>query len=56
MTISRRGFLATSALAAVPLTPLRVAAVASRTPLEVGELWGMPYLAPGALGNLPSKR
>jgi hypothetical protein len=52
--ISRRAFLAASGMAAVPLIPLRVAAAPGHQPLAVGELWGMPYSAPGALGNLPA--
>lgn len=54
MRISRRAFLAATAMAAVPLAPLRAAAAPGRQPLAVGELWGMAYIAPGALGNLPA--
>lgn len=53
MKLSRRVFLASGALAAVPSLPLQAANVAVPR-LAVGELWGMPYLAPGALGNPPA--
>lgn len=51
MMLSRRAFLATGALAALPLTGLPVRAASSTQPLSVGELWGMPYMARGTLGN-----
>ena len=56
MRLSRRGFLAATAIAGVPLVPLRASMAAAPAPLTMGELWGMPYLAPGALGNLPAAR
>ena len=51
MKLSRRTFLAASGLAALPGLPLRVTAASVPLAQQVGELWGMPYLAQGALGN-----
>jgi len=51
--LSRRGFLAASTIAAVPFAPLRAIA-APVGPQVIGELWGMPYVASGALGNPPT--
>ena len=54
--LSRRAFLASGAVAALPLTTLPLTALPVRAasaaqPLSVGELWGMPYMAHGTLGN-----
>ncbi|MXO71981.1 hypothetical protein [Alteraurantiacibacter buctensis] len=53
MRLSRRAFLVGGSLAAMPCLPLGAATPVDQ-PKVVGELWGMPYLAPGALGNLPA--
>lgn len=53
MRLSRRGFLAATTVAALPLAPLRATA-APRGALVIGELWGMPYVASAALGNPPT--
>jgi hypothetical protein len=51
--LSRRTLLTAAALAALPALPVRAAAARRQRP-AVGELWGMPYYAPGALGSLPA--
>lgn len=53
MNLSRRALLTAAGLAALPALPVRAVA-ARRQPPAVGELWGMPYFAPGALGSLPA--
>ena len=55
MKLTRRGFLAATTIIAMPIAPLRAGAAAPG-PQVVGELWGMPYVASGALGNLPATR
>ncbi len=54
MRLSRRAFLASGSLAALPSVPFSAVAQVY-VPPAVGELWGMPYLAPGALGNPPAR-
>ncbi|MFC3099036.1 hypothetical protein [Alteraurantiacibacter palmitatis] len=56
MMLSRRAFLASGTVIALPLTTLPlttlpVGAARAAEPLSQGELWGMPYAAQGALGN-----
>lgn len=51
MTVSRRQFLATSGMVALPLLGLPVHAEPAAQPFAIGELWGMPYLARGAQGR-----
>ncbi len=51
MKLSRRVFLAGCGIAALPVGHLRAVAAPVPPTLALGELWGMPYLAPGALGN-----
>lgn len=53
MKLSRRSLLAATTMLAIPAMPAWASPAAAADPQVMGELWGMPYLASGALGNLP---
>jgi hypothetical protein len=48
LTVSRRQFLAMSGVAVLPLLSLPVQASPAAQPHQIGEIWGMPFMARGA--------
>ncbi|MCL6251558.1 hypothetical protein M3P36_10990 [Altererythrobacter sp. KTW20L] len=57
MIFSRRQFLASSSIAALPVVGVPAAAALSAQPYEIGEIWGMRYVARGAeAATVPRRR
>ena len=48
MNLSRRQFFAGSGVLALPMLGLPLRAAAATQPYEIGEVWGMPFVARGA--------
>ena len=48
MNLSRRQFFAGSGMLALPMFGLPVRAASGSQPYEIGEVWGMPFVARGA--------
>jgi hypothetical protein len=48
MKLSRRQFFIGSGVLALPVLSLPVRADAATQPYEIGEVWGMPFVARGA--------